>query len=117
MMAGDHFGVFIQSSSSMIYTSHTAALQDVFSDGNITISTGPNVGYGGSAPLPGFHPRMFNGAVHYGGSSVIWTELGSGTNTLATFGTDSTTNINTSYPAPYGNYYYGARHQFLITAA
>lgn len=34
-------------------------------------------------------------------------EIGNETNTL----------INTSYPAPYGNYWFGARHQFLILAS
>jgi hypothetical protein len=34
-----------------------------------------------------------------------------------TVGTGTITNSSTSYPAPYGNYYWGARHQFLITAA
>lgn len=32
-------------------------------------------------------------------------------------GTGTVTNTTTSYPAPYGNWYWGARHQFLITAA
>lgn len=29
-------------------------------------------------------------------------------------GTGTTTNSNTGYPAPYGNWYWGARHQFLV---
>lgn len=33
-----------------------------------------------------------------------------------TIGTGTTTNTATSYPAPYGNFFWGARHQFLITA-
>ncbi|MFN3530545.1 MAG: T9SS type A sorting domain-containing protein [Bacteroidia bacterium] len=36
---------------------------------------------------------------------------------LVTIGTGNIVNTNTSYPAPYGNYWWGARHQFLITAA
>ncbi len=32
-------------------------------------------------------------------------------------GNGTTFNTTTSYPAPYGNWYYGARHQFLVTAA
>ena len=64
----------------IIYTSHTTANQDTFTDGNIVIYTGPNVGYGGSAPSPTFHPRQFNGAVSYAsGSNVHWMELGSTT--------------------------------------
>ncbi len=34
-----------------------------------------------------------------------------------TIGTGTVNNTNTSYPAPYGNYYYGARHQMLIPAS
>lgn len=32
-------------------------------------------------------------------------------------GTDSTYNMNTDYPAPYGNWFWGAKHQFLIRAS
>ena len=32
-------------------------------------------------------------------------------------GTGTGANTTTTYPAPYGNYYWGARHQFLVTAA
>ncbi len=35
----------------------------------------------------------------------------------ATIGTGTATNTGTSFPAPYGNYYWGARHQMLFTAA
>ena len=34
-----------------------------------------------------------------------------------TIGTGTVTNSGTTYPAPYGNWFWGARHQFLITAA
>ncbi len=34
-----------------------------------------------------------------------------------TIGTGTAVNGNTSYPAPYGNWYYGAKHQFLIRAS
>ncbi len=34
-----------------------------------------------------------------------------------TVGTGTVVNTTTSYPAPYGNYWWGSRHQFLITAA
>ncbi|MFC1732487.1 T9SS type A sorting domain-containing protein [candidate division KSB1 bacterium] len=37
--------------------------------------------------------------------------------TTITIGTGTTTNTNTSYPAPYGNYWYGAKQQFLIPAS
>ena len=117
MTAGDHYGFFVQvSGGTMIYTTHQAGLQDVFSDGNITISTGPTVGYGGGAPNPTFHPRMFNGAVGYSGANVTWNALGSGPN-MVTIGTDTLVNTSTTYPAPYGNFYWGARHQILIEAS
>ncbi len=35
--------------------------------------------------------------------------------TLVTVGTGTGTNTTTSYPAPYGAFYWGARHQFIIT--
>ena len=34
-----------------------------------------------------------------------------------TIGTGTTSNTSTTYPAPYGNWYQGARHQFLILAS
>lgn len=36
---------------------------------------------------------------------------------FAIVGTGTASNTSTGYPAPYGRYYYGARHQFLVTAA
>ncbi len=37
--------------------------------------------------------------------------------TTITIGTGTATNAPGSYPAPYGNWFFGAKHQFLITAA
>ena len=34
-----------------------------------------------------------------------------------TIGTGTTSNTGTSYPAPYGNYYWGAKHQFIYYAS
>lgn len=34
-----------------------------------------------------------------------------------TLGTGTTANSNTSYPAPYGNYYHGAKHQMIVRAS
>lgn len=34
-----------------------------------------------------------------------------------TLGTGTLVNVSNGYPAPYGNYFWGSRHQFLITAA
>jgi hypothetical protein len=75
--AGSTYGFHIGATSSMAYTTHNAANQDTFTDGNIVIYTGPNVGYGGAAPTPTFHPRQFNGAISYKSSAEVnWTELG-----------------------------------------
>jgi gliding motility-associated-like protein len=41
----------------------------------------------------------------------------SGASTQLTIGTNSGANTTTSWPAPYGNYYRNAKHQFLYTAA
>ena len=46
---------------------------------------------------------------------VVSTILNTNATTI-TIGTGVTTNTNTSYPAPYGNWYFGAKHQFLILA-
>ena len=40
-----------------------------------------------------------------------------GSLSTGTIGTGTQTNTSTSYPAPYGNYYWGARHQMIFTAA
>lgn len=37
--------------------------------------------------------------------------------TNITVGTGALLNTNTTYPAPYGNWYFGAKHQFLIQAS
>ncbi|MFN3530711.1 MAG: hypothetical protein ACK417_12375, partial [Bacteroidia bacterium] len=62
MNAGDHFGFYVgfASGASVAYSTHTTTNQDVFTDGFVTIRTGPNVGYGGAIPSPAFHPRQFN---------------------------------------------------------
>ncbi len=79
--AGQTYGFFYQvTNGSTVYTSWSAANQDTFTDGNIVIYTGQNIGYGGSAPNPTFHPRQFNGSVGYKSSATVrWTTLGSAT--------------------------------------
>lgn len=80
--AGQTHGFFCEvvTGGNLVYTSHVASNQDTFTDGNIVIYTGPNVGYGGNAPSPTFHPRQFNGSVSYAsGSNIHWMELGSTT--------------------------------------
>lgn len=54
-------------------------------------------------------------AICPGGSSQL--DLAHNTPLIITVGTGTVTNSATSYPAPYGNYYYGARHQFLVRAS
>lgn len=77
--AGQTYGFFYQvTNGSTVYTSWSAANVDTFTDGNIVIYTGQNIGYGGNAPNPTFHPRQFNGSLGYKSSArVSWTELGS----------------------------------------
>ncbi len=48
--------------------------------------------------------------------ALVYSVLGSSQG-LLTIGTGTTTNTNTTWPAPYGNWYSGARHQMIITAA
>lgn len=43
--------------------------------------------------------------------------LGCSAALIATVGTGTTSNSTTTYPAPYGNWYTSAKHQFLFTAA
>lgn len=62
---GFYVGVPSGSSGSPIYSTHTTSSIDTFSNGTITIYTGPNNGYGGSFPSPTNHPRQFNGGITY----------------------------------------------------
>lgn len=49
--------------------------------------------------------------------SLILTSSISFAQTTITIGTGTQSNNNTNYPAPYGNWYEGAKHQIIITAA
>jgi len=63
--AGDHYAFAVGGNLvSLAYTSWASSNQDTFTDGNIVIQTGTNIGYGGW-PTPTFHPRQFNGGVSY----------------------------------------------------
>lgn len=48
---------------------------------------------------------------------VLLTEQFAFSQTFSTVGTGTTTNTSTTYPAPYGQYWFGAKQQFFITAA
>lgn len=77
--AGQTYGMhYTVNSGNTVYTTWVAANQDTFTDGNIVISTGQNIGYGGGAPSPLNHPRQFNGSVSYkSNATAAWTVLGS----------------------------------------
>lgn len=77
--AGQTYGMhYTVNSGNTVYTTWVAANQDTFTDGNIVISTGQNIGYGGGAPNPLNHPRQFNGSVSYkSNATASWTVLGS----------------------------------------
>ncbi len=47
--------------------------------------------------------------------AIFW--AASGFSQQFTIGTGTNTNFNTGYPAPYGNWFNGAKHQFLIQAS
>lgn len=63
MNPGQTYG-FAVSGPSTVYTTYSGG-QSFFTDGTVGIETGTNVGYGGNAPNPAFHPRQFNGGVQY----------------------------------------------------
>lgn len=66
MNAGETYGFFVFGTGvNTNYTTYNAANASTYSDANLTITTGPNVSYGGSFPNPTFHPRQFNGTVYY----------------------------------------------------
>ena len=98
--AGATHAFYVQTAINMAYTTHSAALVDTFTDGTIVIYTGPNIGYGGSAPNPTFHPRMFNGSVGYkSNAGASWTELGSPTVFASTDTVSVTPMVTTTYVA------------------
>ncbi len=43
--------------------------------------------------------------------------LGAQAQTFSVIGTGTAANTTSGYPAPFGNYYWGSRHQFVVTAA
>ncbi|MFM8959931.1 MAG: dockerin type I domain-containing protein, partial [Bacteroidota bacterium] len=80
--AGSTYGFFVTvaSGGNTAYKTHVTGSVDTFANNAIVIYTGPNIGYGGSAPAPTFHPRQFCGAVSVRNRAVVqWTAQGSST--------------------------------------
>lgn len=67
ILPGTNYRFFVNGNigASLAYTTGTSGVSAPFSDGIVTIETGDQVGYGGPAPTPTFHPRQFNGGVKY----------------------------------------------------
>jgi Dockerin type I domain len=79
MPSGAVYGFFVGSGATMIYTTYASQF-DTFVDPNMVIYTGPNVGYGGSAPNPTFSTRQFCGAVSVRNpAAVAWMVQGTST--------------------------------------
>ncbi len=49
--------------------------------------------------------------------SVLFLAININAQTSIIIGTGTQSNSNTNYPAPYGNWYFGAKHQIIVTAA
>jgi len=66
MPAGATWGFYIGNSvnTSVIYTTFGSGATS-FTDGTVTITNGPSVGYGGAIPNPTFSTRQWNGSVIY----------------------------------------------------
>jgi parallel beta-helix repeat protein len=77
--SGAVYGFFVGCNGTMIYTTFASQV-DTFVDPNMVIYTGPNVGYGGSAPNPTFSTRQFCGAVSVRNpAAVSWMVQGTST--------------------------------------
>ncbi|MFZ4400718.1 MAG: T9SS type A sorting domain-containing protein [Bacteroidales bacterium] len=50
-------------------------------------------------------------------NDTIWSQAFTKFAALATIGTGTSVNTTTTFPAPYGNYWWGSKHQILITKA
>lgn len=60
------YGFFIGTTGGNVaYTTFVTGAPTTFTDGTVTIETGANVGYGGTAPSPTFSVRQYNGKVVY----------------------------------------------------
>lgn len=76
--------------------------------------TGPSYTYSSLAPLTEYYWRVsMRNPCSESQWSEVWTFT---TGYLFTIGTDRTMNDEYEYPAPYGNYWWGAKHQILMLA-
>jgi hypothetical protein len=110
--AGQTYGfcVGINSGPSLRYMTYAGG-QTTFTDGTLTIETGPNVGYGGY-PSPSFTVRQFLGAVTYD-LGIRGTYDGSASN-LRTTSTQAITDFDGYREIPFGQ---GPSFEFEAKAA
>ncbi len=62
---GFYIGSPVGSNVGVTYTTWNASNLDTFTNNDLVIRTGQNIGYGGNMPTPVNHPRQFNGAISY----------------------------------------------------
>ena len=84
-----------------------ATLCTAISQVSVTVGPHPSITNATAAPNP----------VCAGSTVTLTGVTGTTTNFLKTFGTGTTLNGTTAFPAPYTNYYGGTKHQMLIRAS
>jgi hypothetical protein len=98
--AGQTYGFFyaVVSGGNTVYTTHTTAMVDTFTDGNLVIYTGVGAGFGGTSPSPTIATRSFNGSVGYkSNASVSWSESGTTTVLSSTDSFSTAPLVTTTY--------------------
>src|SRR5690554_5736550 len=91
-------------------------VNEVYNDVAITSLTNVEIGGPLEANTTYYWQVIASNATEYTSSGPVWnftTELEEGYQ----IGFDTINNTTTGYPAPYGNFYYGARHQMIIPVA
>ncbi|MFZ4400811.1 MAG: GEVED domain-containing protein [Bacteroidales bacterium] len=94
-----------------IFNGSTATLTATASNGNIKWYDLPI----GGTPIGQGSPFTTPFFMYF--ADTFYVEANTNYSASATLGTGVATNTNTGYPAPYGNFYWGAKHQILITKA
>ena len=99
--AGSTYGFFVSITSgpTLRYMTYSGGAT-TFTDGTLTIETGPNVGYGGPASGPTFSTRQFLGAITY--ELGIRGEYDAGASALRTASTTPATSFNGYREIPLG---------------